>query len=97
MRFGLVWWKDSTLEALAMLPSNGEHSNAANVGDPSEFDYVYRAVNCRPYEPYVRYRLPYRWTFGIVTTVAGIRPVVNHILPYFDGRKRPSDGSQYSK
>jgi hypothetical protein len=41
MRFGLVWWKDSTLEALAMLPSNGEHSNAANVGDPSEFDYVY--------------------------------------------------------
>jgi hypothetical protein len=41
MGFGLVWWKDSTLEALAMLPSNGERSNAANVGDPSEFDYIY--------------------------------------------------------
>ena len=42
MGFGIVWWKDSILEALAMLPSNGEHSsNAANVGDPSEFDYVY--------------------------------------------------------
>ena len=41
MGFGLVWWKDSTLEALAMLLSNGEHINAANVGDPSEFDYIY--------------------------------------------------------
>lgn len=41
MEFGLVWWKDSTLEALAMLLSNGKHSNAANVGDPSEFDYIY--------------------------------------------------------
>jgi hypothetical protein len=30
-----------------------------------------------------------------VTTVAGIRPVVSRILPYFDGRKRPSYGSQY--
>jgi len=51
----------------------------------------------RMYGTVIRYRLPYRWTFGIVTTVAGIRPVVNRILPYFDGRKRPSDGSQYSK
>ena len=49
-----------------------------------------RAVNRRPYEPYVWCSLPYWWTFGIVTTVAGIRPVVNRTLPYFDG-------SQYSK
>jgi len=31
----------------------------------------------------------------VVSTVTGIRPVVNRILPYFDGRLRPSYGSKY--
>jgi hypothetical protein len=35
---GLLWWKDSTLEALAMLSSDGKLNNAANVGDPSGFN-----------------------------------------------------------
>lgn len=35
MGFGLLCWKDSTLEALAMLPSgSGEPNNAASVGNP---------------------------------------------------------------
>jgi hypothetical protein len=36
---GLLWWRDSTLEALTMFSSGGKPNNAANVGDPSEFDY----------------------------------------------------------
>jgi hypothetical protein len=51
-----------------------------------------RAV-CRA--PSYGYRLPYWWTLGAVTTVAGIRRVVNRILPYFNSRKRPSYGSKY--
>jgi hypothetical protein len=35
---GLLWWKDSTLEAFAMLSSDGKPNNAANVGDPSGFN-----------------------------------------------------------
>ena len=42
-----------------------------------------RGVNHRPY-----WRM-----FGAVTAITGIWLVVNHILPYFDGRLRPSYGS----
>jgi hypothetical protein len=34
--FGLLWWKDSVLEALTIASPVG---NAANVGDPSEYIY----------------------------------------------------------
>jgi hypothetical protein len=51
----------------------------------------------RMYSTTIWYRLPYQWTFGIVTTIASIRPVVNHILPYFDGHLQLSDGSQILK
>ena len=40
--------------------------------------------------PSYRCRLLYWWTFGIVTTVTGIWPVVNRTLPYFDGHLQPS-------
>jgi len=33
----------------------------------------------RMYSTVIQYCLPYQWTFGIMTTVAGIRLVVNHI------------------
>lgn len=37
MELGLLWWKDATLEALAMFPQGGATTNAANVGSPGEF------------------------------------------------------------
>jgi hypothetical protein len=55
-----------------------------------------RDADRKPYEPYVRYRhmgAVYRTGGHLVTTVTGMRPVDNRILPYFDGRLRPSYGS----
>lgn len=36
MALGLLWYKDSLVEALAILPCNGEIGSTANVGNPSE-------------------------------------------------------------
>jgi hypothetical protein len=53
----------------------------------------YRAICTAP--PY-GCRLPDWWSFGVVTTVAGIRPVVNHILPQFNSRFMGLNFSQSS-